>query len=414
MINIGLSPNLRVKDSFLALKLLFQPWRWKAGKETKKVEEWFKDYFRVKSAVSFNSGRSAEYAILKCLGIDSGDEVACQAFTCVAMVNPILWCQAKPVFVDIEEDSFNLSPADLEKKITGKSRIILIQDTFGVPAKREEIKKITRVHNLLLIEDCAHSLGETHNGQKIGTFGQAAFFSFGRDKIISSIFGGIAITNNISLSKKFVQYQRKLQYPSYFWIFQQLFHPVVSFFILPLYNFLGLGKFLLFIFQKLRFLSFPVYPEEKVSQRPKVFPAKLPNALAILAFNQLKNLEEFNKKRAEIAKIYQEKLKGLPVKLPRVSNLSFLRYPILTEKAANLRKFAKRNGVILGNWYANVIDPKGVDFIKLGYKLGSCQVAEKVARQIVNLPTYPRMSLKEVYEVIKIIYNFFGKKYRED
>ncbi|MBI5465036.1 DegT/DnrJ/EryC1/StrS aminotransferase family protein, partial [Candidatus Gottesmanbacteria bacterium] len=329
-IHIGLSPNLKISDSLLALKLLFQPWQWKIGKETVELENWFKKYLRIKQAIALNSGRSAEYAILKSLGIKNGDEILLQAFTCVAVPNSILWTGAKPVFVDIEEDSFAMDPADLETKITPRTKAVIVQHTFGIPAKMEEILRVAKEHHLFVIEDCAHII-------KKEIAGEAAFFSFGRDKAISSVFGGMAVSIF------------NLKYPSYFWIFQQLLHPVASLFILPFYNF-GIGKLVLWILQKLHFLSFPVYQEEKIGERPAIFPAQLPNALAILALNQLKNLEEFNKKRIGIAKIYDEKLKTLAVKLPSNRGLPYLRYPILTEKAEELRKFAKKKGIILGDW----------------------------------------------------------------
>lgn len=396
-VHIGLSPNWRKSDGLLALKLIPQPWRWKKGKEVTELENWFKKYLGVKQASALNSGRSAQYLILKTLGIKNGDEVLLQAFTCVAVPNSILWAGAKPVFVDIEEDLFNMNPSDLERKITSKSRAIIVQHTFGIPAKMEEILRVAKKYNLFIIEDCAHII-------KKNIVGDAAFFSFGRDKVVSSIFGGMAVTiGNWKLET------RNWKYPSYFWIFQQLLHPVVSFFILPLYNFFGLGKMILVLLQSLHFLSFPVYQEEKTGKRPAIFPAKLPNALAILALNQLKNLEKFNKKRVQIAKIYKEGLKNLPLKLPSEEKVAFLRYPILTDKAEELRVFAKRQGIILGDWYSNVVDPKGVDLKKVGYQLGSCPVAEKIAYQIVNLPTYPRMNLTDTQKVVNLIHDFYKR-----
>ena len=80
-----------------------------------------------------------------------------------------------------------------------------------------------------------------------------------------------------------------------------------------------------------------------------------------------------------------------------------MRYSVLVEKPDELRKFAKKRGIILGNWYSNVIDPKGTNFGKIGYKLGSCPVAEETANKIVNLPTYPRMRKKDAMKVIQVI-----------
>jgi len=140
-LSISLSPNTEKDDIKLAWKLLFQPAKWQKGKAIENLEETFKKYLGVKYTFSFNSGRSAMLAILASIGVQKGDEVLLQAFTCNAAVNPILTLGAKPVFVDIDE-TLNLSPEDLEKKITDDSRIVVIQHTFGIPAEVEKIKEI--------------------------------------------------------------------------------------------------------------------------------------------------------------------------------------------------------------------------------------------------------------------------------
>ena len=261
-INIGLSPNLTPKDSWLAFKMLFQPWKWKKGKALGELEDWFKNYTGMENVASFNSGRSAEYEILKALGIKDSDEVLLQAFTCVAVPNSVLWAAAKPVYVDIDQ-SLTMDPIDLERKITQKSKAVIVQHTFGNLANLREIIQICKKHGLVLIEDCAHII-------KKDIQGDAAFFSFGRDKVVSSVFGGMAVIND---QLPMANDQLNLNYPSSFWIFQQLLHPVASALILPLYD-LGLGKLILWTLQKLHLLSFPVYPQEKKVEKPKDFPKR--------------------------------------------------------------------------------------------------------------------------------------------
>jgi len=198
-ITISLSPNTEKDDILLALRLIFQPWKWKRGKAIKELENQFKEYLGVKYAFSFNSGRSSLMAILSSLDLEQGSEVLLQAFTCNAAANPILWSGLKPIYVDCDEDDFNIDVENLERKITSKSRVVIVQHTFGLPAEMDKILDIVRQNNLILNEDCAHSLGAKYRGQKMGTFGKAAFFSFSRDKIISSIYGGMAVTNGPSL-----------------------------------------------------------------------------------------------------------------------------------------------------------------------------------------------------------------------
>ncbi|MBI3631486.1 MAG: aminotransferase class I/II-fold pyridoxal phosphate-dependent enzyme, partial [Candidatus Staskawiczbacteria bacterium] len=249
-ISISLSPNIEPDDIGLVLRLIFSPWKWKKGKIIKELENEFKKYIGVKYAFSFNSGRSSFYAILRTLDLPKDTEVLLQAFTCNAAVNPILWQNLSPVYVDCDENSFNMDMDDLKKKISalGKTqgKVLMIQHTFGLPANMDEVLSIVRQNGLILIEDCAHALGAEYKNQKVGTFGKAGFFSFSRDKVISSVYGGMVVANDDVLAEKLKKLQNEFGYPSYFWIFQQLLHPILlNFIILPIYNFLDLGKIFL-------------------------------------------------------------------------------------------------------------------------------------------------------------------------
>ncbi|HHE76635.1 MAG TPA: aminotransferase class V-fold PLP-dependent enzyme, partial [Candidatus Parcubacteria bacterium] len=235
-ISTSLSPNIEKDDIKLAFNLLFKPSNWIAGRAVEELEEEFKKYLGVRYAFSFNSGRSALMAILYSLGAKKEDEILIQSFTCTASINPILYFNAKPVFIDID-DSLNLDPLELEKKITGKSKAVVLQHTFGWPAKVEKILEIAKKNNLFVIEDVAHSLGAKYKNKLCGSFGDASFFSFGRDKIISSVFGGMAVTNNQKIAEKIKEFRDKISYPSRLWAFQQILHPIlVNYFVLPAYS----------------------------------------------------------------------------------------------------------------------------------------------------------------------------------
>lgn len=168
---------------------------------------------------------------------------------------------------------------------------------------------------------------------------------------------------------------------------QQLFHPVAFSVIIPLYG-LGFGRALLVLLQKLHALSVPVYREEKLGKRPADFPAKYPNALAVLLMGQLNKLDRYVKQRQKISDLYARKLSypdgALP---PEVAGASFLRYPVMVDEPERILKDAKKRGILLGNWYHNIIDPTGTDFRAVGYTPGSCPQAEEAAKKIINLPT---------------------------
>lgn len=400
---IGLSPNIKFPDVKLSLQILFKPWTWKHGKYIKQVENWFIKYFNVKYAVSFNAGRSALLVILQSLGLTVDDEVMVQAFTCIAVPNSIRWAKLKPVFIDIDE-TINIDVSDAKNKLTTKTKVLIVQHTFGIPANMEKIKEFCQQNKLILLEDCAHALGATFNGVKLGTYGDAAFFSFGRDKIVSSVFGGMAITNNENIGKKILQIQQKLAVPNNFWIFQQLLHPTVTYLSKKTYNFFKLGRILLFGFQKLHLLSMPVYQSEKLGIQPGDFSKTLPNALAKLALLQLESLDVFNQQRRLLAKLYFADLDKNKYKLPYdIKGAIYLRYNVLTSQADKIRAGFKKHNIVLGNWYHMIIDPQGVKYENIGYKLGSCPQAEQAAQNSLNLPTYPTLKISQVKHTISML-----------
>lgn len=395
MVAISLSPNSEKDDRLLALKCLLAPGKWQQGEAIAALETWFKRFFKVSEAQSFNSGRSALYAILKAANIGAGDEVLLQAFTCVAVPNAVLWTGARPVFVDINKSDYNLDLTALRQKITPRTKAVIVQHTFGIPADIAGLQKLAREKRLVLIEDCAHALGAKRHGRKIGSFGDYAFFSFGRDKIVSSVCGGLAIANG---KNSLVGFRKKLAFPNHFWILQQLLHPLAFGLILPFYNVFALGKILLFILQRLKLLGLPVSPLEKETGRPQNYPEKMPNALAVLALNQLQKLVRFNAHRQKIAAYYGREL-ILPVRAEAV----YLRYPLLVKGNGDLFAAARKKNILLGHWYADTIDPYGVNLSKLGYQPGSCPVAENLAAQIVNLPTGPNITLDKAKMVVAVL-----------
>jgi len=431
-ISISLSPNIEKDDIRLALRLIFQPWKWRLGikyqvSSIKELEKEFKKYLGVKYAVSFNSGRTALMAILAALkqgqpsseALAEGDEVLLQAYTCVAAVNPILWEGLKPIYVDCSESDFNLNISDLKRKTGHNSRVLMIQHTFGLPCDMDEIMAIVRdpqgPPNLILIEDCAHSLGAEYKGKKTGTFGKAAFFSFGRDKVISSVYGGMAVTNDDQIGQSLHKLQKEFGSPSYFWIFQQLLHPVLmSYLILPLYNILDLGKIFLVLSQWFGILSKAVHWKEKKGEKPNYFPKNLPNALALLALNQFKKLERFNRHRQEIAEFYYKELANtsfqLPPKFPERKNI-FMRFtlkqdPKDTPAQEIIYNAWHKKNIIIGDWYVTPIIPYDTNLESIGYKMGSCPIAEKLSKTTFNLPTHINISQKEAKTIVDFLRNF--------
>jgi len=421
-ISISLSPNVEPDDVKLALHLIIRPWLWKKpasakasarqrGNAIEELENEFKKYLGVKHAFSFNSGRSSLFAILKSLNLEKGSGVLLQAFTCNAAINPILWADLEPVYIDCDKDDFNMDANDLKSKINIKSRVAMVQHTFGLPANMDEIRAICATNNLILIEDCAHSLGAEYNGVKVGSQSKAAFFSFSRDKIISSVYGGMAVTNDDAIGKKLEGLQKEFGQPSYFWIFQQLLHPILlNYIILPIYDFLDLGKIFLVLSQFFHILSKAVSWKEKRGQRPDYFPRALPNALALMAFNQFNKLDKFNEHRQKITDYYFENLKGtrfeLPKQYPNRKNI-FLRFTVKHPKAHEIiyEAWHKQN-ILLGDWYTTPIAPFDTKIEEMKYESGSCKNAEELSKITLNLPTHINISFKDAERIFNFLKKF--------
>jgi len=409
----GFAPNLTGRDALTALAYLFLPWRWGkilSGRYPELAEEKLRRYFQVKHAYAFDSGRSALYYGLKALGAGAGDEILVQAYTCVVVINAIKWTGAKPVFIDISRD-FNLDPAALENKITAKTKIIIIQHTFGRPARLDEILAIARKHHLKIIEDCAHSLGARYRGKLTGSFGDLGMLSFGSDKIISSARGGALITNNDELGQKIKNFCAGLARPNLPKTIQHLWHFPIFYTAKPIYH-LFIGKFILILAKKFNILNRIIYRPEKMGKPVKFYPARLANALAHILNFQLDEIDALNAHRQKISKIYQEKINQPLIKLPWrepgiiLAENACLRYPLLSRQADKLTAYAKKRGIILGDWYNSVIAPKDVSLKETGYRAGECPTAESLAAQSVNLPTDRRITEKQALRIIDVINSF--------
>lgn len=405
----GFSPNLTAQSTLIALSYLLAPFRWtkiNSGKNVAIVEKALREYFRVQYAYTFDSGRSALLYALKALEVSPEDEVLVQGYTCMVVVNSISQSGAKPIFVDCEND-LNMSVDDLEKKISAKSKVLIIQHTFGLPANIEKLLVIAKKNNLLVIEDCAHSFGASLNGKKLGTFADIGMLSFGADKVVSSVRGGALITDNQVLGEKILELQAQLPKPKVFRTLQHIMHLPVFYLGKKFYH-VQFGKILLFVCQKIGITNKVIYDQEKRGEFVNFYPSKFANSLAEILLGQIEEVDEINNHRKEIADFYIKNIKNEKFELiwsekQFDAGCIFLRYPIIVENPQQLLSFAKTRGVILGNWYDAVVAPADVDFEKTKYVVGSCPNAERLASRSVNLPTDRNISLEDAKQMVEIV-----------
>lgn len=389
------------------------PFFWKRGIYTKKLENFFKDYLEVNYAISFIQGRVGLYAILRALNLKKGDQVLVQSYTHVAVSNAIIWNKAIPVYVDIYSDTFNMDNKDLEKKITKKSKVLIIQHTYGLVAEVDKLLKIAKKHNLFVIEDCAHAIGSEYKGQKAGTFADAAFFSLGRNKLIDATTGGMVVTRHNWLAQRLNSYRDKLAFPGYQWILKFLFFPVGIKLTNQIYYFFNIGEKLYEHLRKIGFFPKAVVEEEKIGKKPNDFEQKLPDAMAFLAYQQLKELDKLIAHRRRLAKLYDSKLKNLHLMLPKEPKgyfHTYLVYNVLTDKNLLLIQKAIDRNILIGNWFhKSAIEMAEADFSKFYYHPRLCPMAENLAQKSLDLPTVPAVSLQDARSIANFVKDYFRK-----
>ena len=160
------------------------------------------DYTGARYAVAIANGTAALHAACFAAGIGEGDEVITTPITFAASANCALYCGAKPVFADVKADSYNIDPADIERKITERTKAIIAVHFTGQPCEMDEIHEIAGKHNLIVIEDAAHALGADYKGKKIGALSDMTTFSFHPVKHITTGEGGMILTNDDHLYER--------------------------------------------------------------------------------------------------------------------------------------------------------------------------------------------------------------------
>jgi len=402
MIHLSLSPNTEKDDVILSLQKLFSGGFSNSRCQLQLRQKLSSLFPAAKEIFLLNSGRSALMIGLQALELPPGSRVFLQAFTCSAVPNSIVWNKLTPEYVDIKKEDYNLNPDLLPKKPLAKA--LILQHTFGQAADLKPLLNYCRKNELYLIEDCAHSLGASYQGKPLGTSGDLAVLSFGRDKVISSVFGGALIVNNPKLLKPIKKIFQSLSYPSIFWTIQQLLHPSITYLARLSYSFY-LGKILLLLSQKTGIVSKAIYPEECYHRVPTIFPHRLPEPLACLAKHQLAKLKRFNQHRHQLAAYYHRFLDNPLINKPVFNPEGiYLRYTVLLDRPEDLKLYLRKHGLVIekNHWYTKPITPS-LNSSLASYRTGICPVAEEVCKQCLNLPTHPLMTLNDAQKLVKII-----------
>ncbi len=390
----------------IILQSLSRPASWLDGPYPSQLKNELEKLFETE-VYPLNSGRSSLYLLLKAYGIGPGDEVILQAYTCNAVPNPILWSGAKPVYADIEEQTLSVDPKKIEEKINSSTKAIIVQHTFGRAGKIKEIVKIAKEHKLVVIEDCAHALGAFHGEKLLGKFGHAAILSFGREKVISSLSGGAIVLNDKRQSEAVGRQVALAADMSRKQIAKELNNYFTWRLLLRRIYFRAGGELLLKFLNRSDFFNVVTSRGELSGEKPAWYPAKMPNLFAEIALNQFSQLAELNTERKRVAEIYYERITNKSFRLLRPHSGIYLRFVTFHPEAKKILEISRKKGLWFGNWYDSPVYPGRVNFEKLGYKQGSCPIAEKLASETLNLPLHLGMTEGEITAVVNFI-NSYG------
>ncbi len=357
-------------------------------------------------AYSFWKGRVAFFAILRALGIGHGDEVILPGFTCVVVPNSIRMSGAVPVYADICSGTYNLDPDSVERLITDRTRALIVQHTFGIPADMDCLVAIARRHNIVIIEDCAHALGSTFYGQKVGTFGVAAFFSSQWSKPYTTGFGGLAVTSDPQLAKELAKIQGEFSDPPTAQLLKLRIQYKVYryFFSSRLY---WKARSLLDRLSDWKLFLGSSSDEELRGEVPNDFNWTMSKFQAKIGMKQLSTLSKNQSNSRQLAEFYRKALeeKGWEAPhCPGVASPELLRYPVRVGNKWELLEAAKEAQIEIGSWFESVLHPNQHSLMQFGYQEGQCPIAEKTANEVVNLPLHHRLSVEEATYLLQFFF----------
>lgn len=377
---------------------------------TDRIVQHFQDAFaeRVEADAGFAfwKGRVAMFAILRAMGIGEGDEVILPGYTCVMDVNPVMYVGARPVFVDIEPETFNLDPALLREQITDRTRLIVAQHTYGYPCDMDAIARIAEERGVPLVEDCCLALGSRYRGGLCGTFGRAAYWSFQWNKPFTTGIGGMATSRDPALSDALAELCRQeLEPPSRTAaamlalqriVYRSLIYPSTTAAATALFRWMT----------RKGLVVGSSSVEEFVPERPEGFFASMGRGQARVGLRQLRRLDGNIAHRKRMTAIYDELLAeaGWPPRaVPDWMDPVLVRYPIRVADKQRAIAEAPGHFAEIGTWFECPLHPIETPMHLYGYEEGMCPVAERACREVINLPTHPRTSPRTARRVVDFI-----------
>ena len=335
-------------------------------------------------------GRVALYAILKAMGIKEGDEIVLPAFTCVVVPNAILYLGARPVYVDISPENYNINIDLLENAITTRTKVIICQNTFGLSSNVEEIIQIANRHNIFTIEDCTHGFSGYYKGKPNGSYCDAAFYSTQWNKPFSTGIGGFLVVNNPGLIKKVKQLESKKVKPSLTDKYILTFLLFFNRYFVNRYTYWTMVKFYRFLSKSNLILGSNQGGEISGIEMPKNYCKDISSVQVNAGISHLSQLEKVNKSRKKNAVDYTQFLKlqsKIFVKENLFDNHLFLKYPLLVKNRKLFLKLAEKEKITLGDWFLSPLHPVKGNLELWNFNSEFFPQGTGISKKIVNLPT---------------------------
>jgi len=332
------------------------------GPAVAQFEENVAAYCGSKHAIGVSSGTDALLVSLMALNIRPGDEVITTPFSFFATAGCVVRVGARPVFADVDPDSFNIDPARIEEKTSDKTRAIIPVHLFGQIAEMKAITEIAMQHDLAVIEDAAQAIGAGRDGSKAGNFGDCGCFSFYPTKNLGGFGdGGLVTTNSDAMADDIRTLRDHGQKPRYF------------------YKVIG-GNF------------------------------RLDGIQGAVLNVKLKYLDEWNEKRRQNAALYDSLFAGSPVRTPAIDshNVSiYHQYTVTVPERDKLQKYLAENEIGSAVFYPKPLHLQDC-FRELGYVQGDMPVAERLCNEVLSLPVYPELTTDQIEYVAGAVLKFYG------
>jgi dTDP-4-amino-4,6-dideoxygalactose transaminase len=340
------------------------------GPEVKQLETAIAAHIGSRFAIGCASGSDALLLPLMALGVNSGDEVITPPFTFVATAGSIARLKAKPVFVDIDRETYNLDPTLLEAAITSRTKAIMPVHLFGLPAEMDKINQIARAHRLPVIEDAAQSIGARYHDQYVGSMGACGCFSFFPSKNLGGAGdGGMITTSDAELAERISVLRDHGSRKKYH------------------YDLLGMNS-------------------------------RLDSLQAAILLVKFKHLDAFSEARWRNADRYRQlfrqagldKLVALPVEPPGLHHV-YNQFVICVPERDQLREHLRNCGIPTEIYYPSPLHLQPA-FADLGYRAGDFPQSEEASQQVLALPVFPQMTEEQQKMVVDGIEQFFAEKPR--